>query len=129
MSLPFLNITEVFLIALTSPGIELFFLGSRSRTKATRNMRIKKSSGGLTVWRSICKSNFRGSAEDIACFLKKIKSLRLSKDSIYFYLGLLVKLIYSRLVDADRTDAACFETRKQYRPNAVDWQNLISLTR
>lgn len=72
------------------------------------------------------QSNFRGSAEDIACFLKKIKSLRLSKDSIYFYLGLLVKLIYSRLVDADRTDAACFETRKQYRPNAVDWQNLIS---
>ena len=60
------------------------------------------------------QSNFRGSAEDIACFLKKIKSLRLSKDSIYFYLGLLVKLIYSRLVDADRTDAACFETRKQY---------------
>lgn len=29
-------------------------------------------------------------------------------------------------MDADRTDAACFETRKQYRPNAVDWQNLIS---
>lgn len=54
LSLPFLNITEVFLIALTSPGIELFFLGSRSRTKATRSMRIKKSSGGLTVWRSIC---------------------------------------------------------------------------
>ena len=50
----------------------------------------------------------------------------MSKDSIYFYLGLLVKLIYSRLVDADRTDAACFETRKQYRPNTVDWQNLIS---
>ena len=72
------------------------------------------------------QSNFRGSAEDIACFLKKIKSLGLSKDSIYFYLGLLVKLIYSRLVDADRTDAACFETRKQYRPNTVDWQNLIS---
>ncbi|WP_337927056.1 DEAD/DEAH box helicase [Bifidobacterium adolescentis] len=64
--------------------------------------------------------------EDIACSLKKIKSLGLSKDSIYFYLGLLVKLIYSRLVDADRTDAACFETRKQYRPNTVDWQNLIS---
>lgn len=72
------------------------------------------------------QSNFRGSAEDIACFLKKIKSLGMSKDSIYFYLGLLVKLIYSRLVDADRTDAACFETRKQYRPNTVDWQNLIS---
>ena len=55
-------------------------------------------------------SDFRGSAEDIACFVKKIKSLGMSKDSIYFYLGLLVKLIYSRLVDADRTDAACFET-------------------
>jgi len=54
LDLAFLNITEVFLIALTSPGIELFFLGSRSRTKATRSMRIKKSSGGLTVWRSIC---------------------------------------------------------------------------
>lgn len=107
-------------------GNRAFLLGFMESDKSNEKYAYQEIKRGLNGLALDLQSNFRGSAEDIACFLKKIKSLRLSKDSIYFYLGLLVKLIYSRLVDADRTDAACFETRKQYRPNAVDWQNLIS---
>lgn len=107
-------------------GNRAFLLGVTESDKSNEKYAYQEIKRGLNGLALDLQSNFRGSAEDIACFLKKIKSLRLSKDSIYFYLGLLVKLIYSRLVDADRTDAACFETRKQYRPNAVDWQNLIS---
>lgn len=107
-------------------GNRAFLLGFTESDKSNEKYAYQEIKRGLNGLALDLQSNFRGSAEDIACFLKKIKSLGLSKDSIYFYLGLLVKLIYSRLVDADRTDAACFETRKQYRPNAVDWQNLIS---
>lgn len=107
-------------------GNRAFLLGFTESDKSNEKYAYQEIKRGLNGLALDLQSNFRGSAEDIACFLKKIKSLRLSKDSIYFYLGLLVKLIYSRLVDADRTDAACFETRKQYRPNAVDWQNLTS---
>lgn len=107
-------------------GNRAFLLGFTESDKSNEKYAYQEIKRGLNDLALDLQSNFRGSAEDIACFLKKIKSLGLSKDSIYFYLGLLVKLIYSRLVDADRTDAACFETRKQYRPNTVDWQNLIS---
>lgn len=107
-------------------GNRAFLLGFTESDKSNEKYAYQEIKRGLNGLALDLQSNFRGSAEDIACFLKKIKSLGLSKDSIYFYLGLLVKLIYSRLVDADRTDAACFETRKQYRPNTVDWQNLIS---
>lgn len=107
-------------------GNRAFLLGFTESDKSNEKYAYQEIKRGLNGLALDLQSNFRGSAEDIACFLKKIKSLGMSKDSIYFYLGLLVKLIYSRLVDADRTDAACFETRKQYRPNTVDWQNLIS---
>lgn len=104
-------------------GNRAFLLGFTESDKSNEKYAYQEIKRGLNGLALDLQSNFRGSAEDIACFLKKIKSLGMSKDSIYFYLGLLVKLIYSRLVDADRTDAACFETRKQYRPNTVDYQN------
>lgn len=89
-------------------GNRAFLLGFTESDKSNEKYAYQEIKRGLNGLALDLQSNFRGSAEDIACFLKKIKSLRLSKDSIYFYLGLLVKLIYSRLVDADRTDAACF---------------------
>lgn len=88
-------------------GNRAFLLGFTESDKSNEKYAYQEIKRGLNGLALDLQSNFRGSAEDIACFLKKIKSLRLSKDSIYFYLGLLVKLIYSRLVDADRTDAAC----------------------
>ena len=46
-------------------------------------------------------------------------------NSTCFYLGLYEKYLYSRLVDADRLDAAYFETRRPYEPNTSDWTDLI----
>lgn len=89
-------------------GNRAFLLGFTESDKSNEKYAYQEIKRGLNGLALDLQSNFRGSAEDIACFLKKIKSLGMSKDSIYFYLGLLVKLIYSRLVDADRTDAACF---------------------
>ena len=88
-------------------GNRAFLLGFTESDKSNEKYAYQEIKRGLNGLALDLQSNFRGSAEDIACFLKKIKSLGMSKDSIYFYLGLLVKLIYSRLVDADRTDAAC----------------------
>lgn len=87
-------------------GNRAFLLGFTESDKSNEKYAYQEIKRGLNGLALDLQSNFRGSAEDIACSLKKIKSLGLSKDSIYFYLGLLVKLIYSRLVDADRTDAA-----------------------
>ena len=47
------------------------------------------------------------------------------RNSRCFYLGLYEKYLYSRLVDADRLDAACFATRRPYEPNTSDWTDLI----
>lgn len=38
---------------------------------------------------------------------------------------MLVKYVYSRLIDADRTDTACFETKEKYHPIRADWLELI----
>ena len=59
--------------------------------------------------------------------LKKSNGNLLSKDSVNFYLGLFVKYLYSRLVDADRLDAACFEKGGTYSEHVVDWQSLIDV--
>lgn len=82
-------------------GNRAFLLGFTESDKSNEKYAYQEIKRGLNGLALDLQSNFRGSAEDIACFLKKIKSLRLSKDSIYFYLGLLVKLIYSVFVQSD----------------------------
>lgn len=48
-----------------------------------------------------------------------------SKNNVSFFLGLLLKYVYSRLVDADRLDAAAFETQTPHVPNIAQWDELI----
>ena len=73
-------------------GNRAFLLGFTESDKSNEKYAYQEIKRGLNGLALDLQSNFRGSAEDIACFLKKIKSLGMSKDSIYFYLGLLVKL-------------------------------------
>ncbi|HHW89360.1 MAG TPA: CRISPR-associated helicase Cas3' [Clostridiales bacterium] len=49
------------------------------------------------------------------------------KQSVYFALGLLVKFIFSCLIDADRLDAYKFETGETYEEIPVDWKELIQV--
>lgn len=75
----------------------------------------------------------RQSSIDIESLVSRINQLRksngdsLSRDSVNFYLGLFVKYLYSKLVDADRLDAACFEKGITYSEHVVDWQSLIDV--
>lgn len=66
-------------------GNRAFLLGFTESDKSNEKYAYQEIKRGLNGLALDLQSNFRGSAEDIACFLKKIKSLRLSKDSIYFY--------------------------------------------
>ena len=67
------------------------------------------------------------SSYDIEQMAKKIKGLKISTGCRDFYLGLFVKYIYSRLVDADRLDAACFEKGAMYSKCSIDWRSLLNV--
>lgn len=65
--------------------------------------------------------------EDI---LNQHKGMRQSKDQMCFHYGLFLKYIYSRLIDADRLDAAAFtmsEKQKEnyYTKSTPDWGKYI----
>jgi CRISPR-associated endonuclease/helicase Cas3 len=59
-----------------------------------------------------------------------VNQIQLSYDdqkSKQFALGLLVKYIYSCLIDADRLDAYLFESGEEYKPSVADWSVLTSV--
>lgn len=60
----------------------------------------------------------------LAAFGNSRKSLK-NKNNGSFFLGLLLKYVYSRLVDADRLDAAAFETQTPHVPYTAQWDELI----
>lgn len=74
-------------------------------------------------------ANFANSVEETNSLLEAIDSCdflpRNAITSRDFFLGLYAKYIYSRLVDADRVDAATFTARQPYISQAPDWKELI----
>lgn len=73
-------------------------------------------------------TNFANSVAETNSLLKAIDSCGLSqrnaRNSRDFFLGLYAKYIYSRLVDADRVDAANFTARQPYAPQTPNWDEL-----
>ncbi|WP_318644310.1 MULTISPECIES: CRISPR-associated helicase Cas3' [Bifidobacterium] len=64
--------------------------------------------------------------QTIGASVSRLHSRKQACNSMGFYLGLYGKYMYSRLVDADRLDAARFESRHPYyTPNTPDWAELI----
>ena len=56
-----------------------------------------------------------------------ITTLHKLKDSDQaFGLSMLIKLVYSCLIDADRLDAFLFDSGQQYKPNPPDWSGLLA---
>lgn len=47
------------------------------------------------------------------------------QNSLYFAMGLYTKYIYSRLIDADRLDTACFNQGEKEQSRKPDWTDLI----
>lgn len=113
-------------------GMKIFFENfSKKKTDgkyAYEEVKTHESGLGLDA-----DERLRQSSIDIEGLVSRINHLKksngdsLSRDSVNFYLGLFVKYLYSRLVDADRLDAAGFEKEATYSEHAVDWQSLINV--
>ena len=74
------------------------------------------------------RKNFDVATAEFSMFLTAFDNSRKnlkSKNNVSFFLGLLLKYVYSRLVDADRLDAAAFETQTPHVPNSAQWDELI----
>lgn len=59
--------------------------------------------------------------KEIIEFLKQAQG----NDNLCAYIGFLCKYVYSRLVDADRLDAASFTDHEEYEETCPDWAKLI----
>ena len=106
-------------------GDEAFLTGFTEADKQNPKYAYGEIKQGLHDLDLDLQDTFQQAEKDVFDFAGRTKSLKLSKDSRYFYSGLLVKYVYSRLIDADRTDTAYFETKEQYHPIKADWSELI----
>ena len=68
---------------------------------------------------------FELSKKEIGEIITKIQEIYKSKSSANFTLGLLVKYLFSCLVDADRLDAYLFEINETFTCTTVNWDALI----
>lgn len=65
--------------------------------------------------------------EEIISVTKKIGQTYMQNcESAHFAVGLLVKYIYSCLIDADRLDAYLYDIKEKYNNSEQNWQNLIN---
>lgn len=69
---------------------------------------------------------FNNAKPEISNLLAKIKEVYNNKNSASFALGLFIKYLFSRLVDADRLDAFLFDINEEYSCHPVNWDTLIS---
>lgn len=106
-------------------GDEAFLTGFTEADKQNPKYAYGEIKQGLHDLDLDLQDTFQQAEKDVFDFAGRTKLLKLSKDSRYFYSGLLVKYVYSRLIDADRTDTAYFETKEQYHPIKADWSELI----
>lgn len=106
-------------------GDETFLTGFTESDKLNPKYAYREIKQGLHELDLDLQGVFQQAVKDVRDFAEQINSMRLSRDSLHFYSGLLVKYVYSRLIDADRTDTAYFETKEQYHPIKADWTELI----
>lgn len=106
-------------------GDEAFLTGFTEADKQNPKYAYGEIKQGLHDLDLDLQDTFQQAEKDVFDFAGRTKLLKLSKDSRYFYSGLLVKYVYSRLIDADRTDTAYFEAKEQYHPIKADWSELI----
>lgn len=70
---------------------------------------------------------FAEAANEVEFIVEEIKKSYNNSSSAQFAVGLLVKYIYSCLVDADRLDAYLFDIKKEYITAKADWDDLIKV--
>lgn len=69
---------------------------------------------------------FKKASEEVSVQLKSLQKQQLTPERAQFQIGLLIKLIFSVLIEADRSDTAQFVTKSVInRDGVVDWNGLI----
>lgn len=110
-------------------GRSRFFEKMSDANKREERYRYQEVLGNIPSMAVDAQANFAKSVTETTDLLQTIRFRKFSREhacnSKHFYLGLYEKYIYSRLVDADRLDAAHFESRCSYVPNIPDWEELI----
>lgn len=113
-------------------GDSPFFDKMSDENKAKERYHYQEVLGHVPSLDLSVQSNFAQSVAESEGLLRlmgacasRLHSQRQRRSSMDFYMGLYEKYIYSRLVDADRLDAANFESQQSYTPNTPDWAELI----
>lgn len=70
---------------------------------------------------------FDDAKPEISNLVRKMKEVYKTSNSANFALGLVVKYLFSCLVDADRLDAHLFETNVKFVHEPYNWENLINV--
>ncbi|MBF9708841.1 CRISPR-associated helicase Cas3' [Bifidobacterium dentium] len=107
-------------------GLSTFFDGLATDRKNEIRFSYQEVKDRISYLDLDIAGNYDKSIRDVEHFMQKFNMGGIANsDSFYFYLGLFAKYVYSRLIDADRLDAACFEERRTYRSKSIDWSSLI----
>ncbi|WP_319020632.1 CRISPR-associated helicase Cas3' [Bifidobacterium eulemuris] len=107
-------------------GDEGFFDRLTDETESDEKYSYQEVLNNLSELNLDTSNMFSESVKDVTGLFRAMKDSGVSTcDSMCFFLGLYVKYIFSRLVDADRLDAACFESKRTYVPNEADWEALL----
>ncbi len=72
-------------------------------------------------------SIFNDAEKELSSLLEKINGVYSDRNSANFALGLVVKYLYSCLIDADRLDAYLFDNKEQFVPSKPKWDDLIGI--
>ncbi|WP_137656183.1 CRISPR-associated helicase Cas3' [Bifidobacterium moukalabense] len=112
---------------LNMDGLSTFFDGLAMDRKNDVRFSYQEVKDNISYLNLDIADNYGRSTRDVEHFMQKFNMGGVANsDSFYFYLGLFAKYVYSRLIDADRLDAACFEERRTYSFEPVDWTSLIN---
>ncbi len=109
-------------------GLILFFDRLQEKNKKDEKYAYDEVCKNIAQLDLDIKTRFSNAVEDVHRFYQIALEHGLKKENLSFFIGLFTKYIYSRLIDADRLDAASFETSKSHgepKQHQIEWQSLL----
>ena len=111
---------------ISTDGDVAFFDKMLEPNKKAEKYHYAEVKGNLPLLDLDIQRDVKKSYEDTRRLMQLIQNSGFHGESPMFALGLYVKFIYSRLVDADRMDAALFEAGQDHKPYTPNWAQLIN---
>lgn len=115
---------------MVSPDGESVFLDRFDKKRATVldfDEIKQRSIEYITNFEETLLTLFISAAKEIDVICKILTQHYKNSDSANFAFGLLIKYIYSCLIDADRLDAYLFDVKEDYQPTESNWDDLIKV--